>query len=91
MMTRTMKIGLVAAATVLLAACATQPAPPIVDLPGFFMGLWHGAIAPLALVAGWFSDIRMYAFPNSGGWYDFGFLIGLSAIWGGGGVAVTRR
>ncbi|MEI9903550.1 MAG: hypothetical protein WDN06_05880 [Asticcacaulis sp.] len=31
----------------------------------------------------------MYQFPNIGRWYDFGFLLGLSA-WGGGGGAVTR-
>lgn len=57
--------------------------------PGFFMGIVHGLVAPIALVASIFSDVRIYAFPNGGGWYDFGFLLGISA-WGGG-AAASRR
>ena len=45
--------------------------------PGFFMGLVHGVIAPIAMVAEIFSDVRIYAFPNSGWPYDLGFLIGV--------------
>jgi len=72
-----------------LGACAHQPAPlPLGDHPGFFSGLWHGATAPIAFVGSIFTDVRIYAFPNSGGWYDFGFLLGLAA-WGGG--AAARR
>jgi hypothetical protein len=33
----------------------------------------------------------MYAFPNTGSWYDFGFLIGLSVVWGGGGVSIVYK
>lgn len=33
-------------------------------------------------------EVRMYAFPNDGRWYDFGFLLGISC-WGGG-VAASR-
>jgi hypothetical protein len=73
----------------LLAGCAHQPSPlPFGDFPGFFGGLWHGLVAPFALVGGIFTDVRVYAFPNSGGWYDFGFILGISA-WGGG--AAARR
>jgi hypothetical protein len=75
----------------LLAGCATTPAVEIADYPGFLRGLWHGLIAPIAFVGSLFRDqIAIYAFPNSGGWYDLGFLLGLSA-WGGGGHAATRR
>ncbi|MGQ3075927.1 MAG: hypothetical protein ACT7A5_33025 [Ferrovibrionaceae bacterium] len=74
----------------IVAGCATQPVPPGATVPGFFFGLFHGFIAPIAFVIGLFTDIRMYAFPNSGSWYDFGFLIGISA-WGGGGAVVVRR
>lgn len=75
-----------------LAACARQPDLParLGDVPGFFMGLWHGLVAPIAFVGSIFTDVRMYAFPNSGAWYDFGFLLGIGA-WGGGGAAARRR
>jgi hypothetical protein len=52
--------------------------------PGFWLGLLHGLIAPFAFLVSLFSDhVRMYAFPNVGRWYDFGFLLGMGA-WGGG-------
>ena len=47
---------------------------------GFWYGLWHGIIAPIALVVGWFTDISIYAIYNNGGWYDFGFLLGVGAF-----------
>ena len=84
--------AVLAAATLL--ACAHQPDLRLftarADVPAFFGGIWHGLVAPIALVAGIFSDVRVYAFPNSGGWYDFGFLLGIS-VWGGGGGAAARR
>ncbi len=71
----------------LAAGCAHQPAPlPFGHHPGFFAGLWHGLVAPFALVGHLFANVRVYAFPNSGGWYDLGFVLGLSA-WGGGAAA----
>jgi hypothetical protein len=33
-----------------------------------------------------FGDIRVYAHPNIGRWYDFGFVIGAAAFYGGLGV-----
>jgi hypothetical protein len=75
---------------VLLTSCAHQSFVPVLEPPGFWMGLVHGAIAPIAFVVGLFSDVRIYAFPNTGGWYDLGFLIGIGA-WGGGGAAASRR
>ncbi len=67
-----------------LAACASQPYADTAGAPGFLMGLIHGLISWIALIAHiFFNDIRIYAFPNSGGWYDFGFLTGVAA-WGGG-------
>jgi hypothetical protein len=53
---------------------------------GFFWGLWHGAISMITLVVGIFSDsVSVYEAQNTGGWYDFGFLLGVAAAWGGGG------
>jgi hypothetical protein len=86
---RIAKFGLLAIiATVLLAACATQPTPTAFEPPGFLLGLVHGFIAPLAIFAEIFTNVRVYAFPNSGGWYDFGFMLGISTVLGGGGAAV---
>ena len=73
----------------LLASCAHQPSVPLHHGPGFFLAIVHGLVAPIALVASIFTDVRIYAFPNSGGWYDLGFLLGLSA-WGGGAAAARR-
>jgi hypothetical protein len=34
--------------------------------------------------------IAVYAVPNSGGWYDFGFFLGIVVL-GGGSVGGARR
>ncbi|RNC90659.1 hypothetical protein [Oceaniradius stylonematis] len=61
-----------------LSACATQPSTNYANEPGFWMGLFHGLVAPLSFIGSILTgDIRIYAFPNSGRWYDFGFLLGL--------------
>jgi hypothetical protein len=61
----------------------------IVEEPvGFWPGLWHGLISPITFIISLFKeDIAVYAINNSGGWYDFGFLLGASIIFGGGGKA----
>jgi len=61
-----------------IAGCATQPRPETYDPPGFFSGLLHGFLILFSFIGSWFWDVRIYAFPNSGGWYDFGYLIGAS-------------
>lgn len=69
-----------------LAACtATQPpADPGVTSPGFWLGLWHGIIAPITFIVSLFTDtVRVYAFPNAGRWYDFGFVLGIGGFSGG--------
>lgn len=73
-----------------LAACATQPSTNAYSAPGFFMGLFHGIISPLALIGGFFTDVRVYAFPNTGWWYDLGFMLGLTAWAGGGATAASQ-
>ena len=83
---KTAALGLAAVA---LTSCASQPqvSAALVGAPGFFSGIWHGIICPLAFLDSLLdSSVRMYAFPNTGVGYDFGFLIGLSA-WGGGSAA----
>jgi hypothetical protein len=52
---------------------------------GFLGGLWHGIIAPVSFVISLFSDnVAMYAVNNTGGWYDFGFVVGAGILFGGG-------
>jgi len=82
--------ALLVALIVLLVSCAHQPAPDSYNPPGFFSGVWHGFTIFFALIGHLFDNsIRIYAFPNSGGWYDFGFFIGASAFAGGGASAAS--
>jgi hypothetical protein len=71
-----LRIGIVFVTAAALAACAHQPAPYADDAPGFFVGLWHGFSIVFSLIGSIFMDIRIYEFPNSGGGYDFGFVLG---------------
>ena len=78
------------AALLLLSACAGQP---MIEpgSRGFFWGLFDGAFAPISFLVSLFnSEVRIYAYPNSGLWYDFGFLIGLT-FWAGGSHAARAR
>jgi len=71
---------LVLAAVVALAACTATQQPDAVapQAPGFLLGLWHGFIFPLAWIVSLFSDkVAIYAVPNNGGWYDFGYFVGI--------------
>jgi hypothetical protein len=69
-----------------LASCAGQPfLHGGGELPGFWWGLLHGVLAPLAFVASLFVDnVRIYAAPNAGVWYDFGFVLGGGILAGSG-------
>jgi hypothetical protein len=60
-------------------ACAHQPEPSVYNPPGFWSGLLHGYLILLSFFGSWFSDVRIYAFPNGGFWYDFGFVLGAGA------------
>ena len=58
---------------------------------GFWYGLWHGLILPFAWFISLFSDsTSIYAIYNNGGWYDFGFFLGVGFI-GGGSSAASQR
>jgi hypothetical protein len=52
---------------------------------GFWAGLWHGIIAPIALIIGLFQPgVRVYEVRNNGWKYDLGFLLGVVIVLGGG-------
>lgn len=86
--------GLVLLPALLLSACASQIGAGVAqaaDTPGFFWGVWHGFIFPWAWIGSLFSDgIAVYAVPNTGGWYDFGFFVGITVL-GGGSFFGSRR
>ena len=78
-MNRTRLMAL-AGLTLALTACIARQGPGAVDPagPGFLEGVLHGFIFPVAWVVSLFTDkIAVYAVPNNGGWYDFGYFIGI--------------
>ncbi|KAB2923558.1 MAG: hypothetical protein F9K22_08785 [Bacteroidetes bacterium] len=91
-MKRTSLIALLLpAALVMLAGCFPHTVPTPDEHPsGFLMGVWHGWIAPVSLVVGFFNDsVRIYDHYNTGWWYDLGFYIAI--IGGFGGFALSRK
>jgi hypothetical protein len=81
-----------------VAGCAARP-NELVNVPddegkiaGFWQGLWHGFISPFTFLISLFSkNVHIYEVHNNGGWYNFGFLFGVSIIFGGGGGGAARR
>lgn len=48
---------------------------------GFLAGLWHGLISPFCFLVSLFHPgVRIYEVQNRGVAYDYGFMIGISAI-----------
>jgi hypothetical protein len=82
---------LLSALIFLISSCATQSTEPVPHIPGFLYGLIHGFILLFSFIAGLFTDYEIYAFPNSGGWYDFGYLLGVMFFFGGGGAGSKRH
>jgi hypothetical protein len=67
-------------------------AASIEPVPGFWKGFWHGFIAPISFIVSLFTDdVRVYAFPNTGRWYDFGFMLGIHGFSGGLFAGARRR
>lgn len=81
----------------LIASCAAGP-NSLTGIPdsegevaGFWLGLWHGFSSPVMFIISLFKDsITVYETHNNGNWYNFGFLLGASAIFGGGGSGASR-
>jgi len=77
------RITLALSVPLLLTACAAQQsgAGVAAESPGFLLGVWHGFIFPVAWVISLFVDtVAVYAVPNNGGWYDFGYFVGIVFI-----------
>lgn len=82
---------------ILVAVLALQSCAPAIDAAscldgktyGFWWGLLHGVISPIAFVISIFDEsTAIYAINNSGTWYDLGFLLGAGASLGGGSRAI---
>jgi hypothetical protein len=78
-MSRARLFGAIALVLTLAACAATQGDNAVVDTaPGFLLGVWHGFIFPVAFMVSLFTDqVSVYAVPNNGGWYDFGYFVGI--------------
>lgn len=78
-----------------LSACASQVDAGVSQdpgAPGFLWGLWHGFVFPFAWIGSLFDpEIAVYAVPNRGGWYDFGFFLGITVLGGGSWFGSRRR
>jgi hypothetical protein len=99
-----MKRGIIVAALMLAVLCFAACAPGANSLKGtpaeggkiagFWMGLWHGLIAPIAFIVSIFNRaVNVYEVHNSGIFYNLGFILGLTVSLGGGGggAAAARR
>jgi hypothetical protein len=61
------------------------------EVAGFWPGLWHGFIALFTFIGSLFSDaVNVYEPHNNGGWYNFGFVLGVSFFFGGSGGGASR-
>jgi hypothetical protein len=74
-----------------LTACAPGVSERSEERPaGFFLGIWHGWIAPITLIWQLFNhEVRIYEVHNTGWTYDFGFYMAIIA--GFGGLALSRK
>ena len=72
-----------------LAACAAGPNDLINTagthaVAGFWKGLWHGFISLFTFIFSLFKDnVNIYEVHNNGGWYNFGFILGIMCFYGG--------
>ena len=60
---------------------------------GFWLGLWHGIISPITLIASFVSkqNVQMYEVHNEGVLYNLGFFLGLLVMPGVFGLLLGRR
>ena len=81
----------IAAALALSGCIATEVATAVQPTaPGFWLGVWHGFIFPVTFVFSLFTDdVAIYAVPNNGNWYDFGYFVGVVFL--GVGARSSRR
>ena len=77
------------------------PGPnPLINTPdahgrpaGFWLGVWHGVISPVTLVASFVTkqNVQIYEVHNEGNLYNLGFFLGLLVMPAVFGVLLGRR
>ena len=89
-MRRVRSILLLVLLVFVLAGCAAGANPGVGTvaesghIAGFWLGLWHGVIAPITFVISLFNDgVNVYEVHNNGNWYNFGFVLGVGLLRGG--------
>ncbi len=89
---RLFKLLILISFLLLLTSCTAGDTQFTLDNPaGFWYGLWHGIIAVISLIIHIFNEnVSVYEINNTGGWYDFGFLMGVISIWGGSSHAACK-
>ncbi len=66
-------------------------ANPAGEIAGFWLGLWHGLIIIITFVISLFNDnVTTYEIHNNGGWYNFGFILGIMIAIGGSGKGTCK-
>jgi len=93
-------LALAVVAVLLLTLTSCAPGPNVQEgvasqggeIAGFWLGLWHGIIAPITFVISVFNDnVNVYEVHNNGSWYNFGFVLGAGVLLGGSGASSRRR
>ena len=71
----------------LFVTCAPNNEMYLSKPAGFWAGLWHGLIVVITFIISLFTDsVTIYEVNNTGGWYNFGFVVGLLISLGNGHV-----
>lgn len=90
-MTRLRPVLWILLLALVLTACTAGPNPEVGAAAeggvaaGFWLGLWHGVIAPITFFVSLFTDtVSLYEVHNIGNWYDAGFFLGFGVLLGGG-------
>lgn len=84
--------GLLLIVILIVSSCAPGAEKFDIQTAGFLMGLWHGFISLFTFIISLFSDkVTIYEINNNGGWYNFGFILGVSIFFGGGSKGTCRK
>ena len=87
-MSKASRFGVLLLIVMVISACTAGVNTAVSDgaqSAGFFLGLWHGFIAPITFFVSLFTDsVNIYEVTNNGNWYDFGFVLGAGLLFSGG-------
>ncbi|MFC1583981.1 hypothetical protein ACFL5V_00380 [Fibrobacterota bacterium] len=73
-------------------SCAPNNERYVSEAAGFWPGLWHGLICVITFIISLFSEnVGIYEVNNTGGWYDFGFMLGIAICLGQGGKCCSGK